>query len=201
MRFASFRYLRSLAAQLLVTYVAALILTMCCIVIAIWLGSSRDADMASQGQLRAAVELIHGSVRFNSAGVPVLAAGIASLPPDLSRVFRDFASEIKYRILDRSGHVLISSENDTGVLAPAGQPFDLTLSSFALVSSGETLFVRTEPMVTARKPITSSSQSASGSRRSRGHSTRASWSAIPGDSRSLPWHYSLWRFISLCAGY
>jgi two-component system sensor histidine kinase QseC len=147
MRFVSFRYLHSLAAQLLVTYVAALILTMCGIACAIWFGSGQDTGIASQAQLRGAVELIHKSVRFNSAGVPVLAAGVASLPPDLSWILRDFAAEIKYRILDRSGRVIISSENDRSVLAPPGQPFDSTRDSFTLFSNSETLFVRTEPMV------------------------------------------------------
>ena len=62
-------------------------------------------------------------------------------------MFRDFAGEIKFRILDRSGRAIISSENDTGVLASPGQPFDSTLSSFTLISGGETLFVRTEPLL------------------------------------------------------
>src|ERR1700722_4140285 len=146
MRFASFRVLHSLAAQLLATYVAALMLTVCCIVCAIWFGSRQDAA-SQQAQLRAAVEVIRQSVRFNSADVPVLPAGAASLPADLSWVFRDFAAEIKYRILDRSGRVIISSEDDKGALAPPGQSFDSTLDSFSLTSSSETLSVRTEPMV------------------------------------------------------
>ena len=147
MRFVSFRYLRSLAAQLLVTYVAALVLTACCIAGAIWFGSSQDAGVASQAQLRGAVEVVRQSLRFNSAGVPVLPRGVASLPSDLSWVFRDFAGEIKFRILDQSGRAIISSENDTGVLASPGQPFDSTPSSSTLISGGETLFVRTEPLL------------------------------------------------------
>ncbi len=62
-------------------------------------------------------------------------------------VFRDFAADAKYRILDRSGRVIISSENDASALAPSGRPFDSTQSSFRLISNGETLFVRTAPMV------------------------------------------------------
>lgn len=147
MRFVSFRYLRSLGAQLLVTYVAALILTTCCIACAIWFGTRQDADMAFQPQLRGAVEIIRQSIRFDSAGIPVLTRGVASLPPDLSWIFKDFAAEVKYRILDPSGSVIISSENDASALAPPGRPFDSTLSWFTLISNGETLVVRTEPMV------------------------------------------------------
>jgi two-component system, OmpR family, sensor histidine kinase QseC len=142
MRFASSSLLRSLAVQLLCTYVAALILTICSIAGVIWFGSGQVAGVTTQVQLRKLTEQIEGSIRFDSAGASVRAV---SLPSDLSWIFHDFASDVKYRILDRSGGVIVSSETDAAVLAPPGQPFDSTLDSFTLNSGGETLLVRTEP--------------------------------------------------------
>jgi two-component system, OmpR family, sensor histidine kinase QseC len=144
MRFASSSLLRSLAAQLLCTYVAALILTTCSIAGVIWFGSGQVAGVTTQVQLRKLAELIEAGLRFDSAGAPVR---VGSLPSDLSWVFHDFASDVKYRILDRSGDMVLSSETDAVVLAPPGQPFDPTLGSFTLISGGETLLVRTDPVM------------------------------------------------------
>jgi two-component system, OmpR family, sensor histidine kinase QseC len=142
MHFASSSLLRSLAVQLLCTYVAALILTIGSIAGVIWFGTGQVAGVTSQVQLRKVAELIEAGIRFDSGGAPVR---VVSLPSDLSWVFHDFAADVKYRILDRSGHVMVSSETDAAVLAPPGQPFDSTRGSFTLNSGGETLLVRTEP--------------------------------------------------------
>src|ERR1700722_11479177 len=143
MRFVYFRWLRSLAAQLLCTYVAALTVTMCSIAGVIWFVSTQDAGVTEQIQLRGAAEMIRKSLRFDSAGVPQRVV----LPADLSWVTRDFATDVKYRILDRSGGPLISSEQDTIALTPPGRPFDSTLNLFTLASGGEKLLVRTEPIL------------------------------------------------------
>jgi two-component system sensor histidine kinase QseC len=144
MRFVSCRWLHSLAVQLLCTYVTALIVTMCFIVGVIWLRSNEVANMPTQTQLGQVADLIRQHLRFGSAAAPGV---VVSLPSDLSWVFHDFAPDLKYRILDRSGAVMASSENDAGALAPAGQSFDSRLGSFTLISGGEKLLVRTEPML------------------------------------------------------
>lgn len=54
---------------------------------------------------------------------------------------------MKYRILDGSGDVVLSSETDAAALAPPGQLLDSTLGLFTLVSGSETLHVRTEPVM------------------------------------------------------
>jgi two-component system sensor histidine kinase QseC len=144
MRFVSSRWLHSLAVQLLCTYVTALMVTMCFIVGVIWLRSNEVANMPTQEQLGQIAELIRQHLRFGSAAAPRV---VVSLPSDLSWVFHDFAPDLKYRILDRSGAVMASSENDSGALAPSGQPFDPGLGSFTLISGGERLLVRTEPML------------------------------------------------------
>jgi two-component system sensor histidine kinase QseC len=144
MRFASSRWPRSLAAQLLCTYVAGLILSICCIAGALWFAFNQDAGVSTQVQLRKAADLIHRSLRFDRAGSPGL---VMALPSDLSWVFHDFEADLKYRVLDASGSVIIGSESGAIALAPPGRPFDPTRVSFRLPSGGETLYVRTEPIM------------------------------------------------------
>jgi signal transduction histidine kinase len=144
MRFAFSRWLHSLAAQLLCTYVAALILTLCFIEAVIWIGSSQDASVTTQAQLRRAAGLIRQNLRFDAAGPP---RAVGSLPYNFSWVLHDFGADLKYRILDRSGGVIISSEGHAAALSAPGRPFDSTLNSFEIISGGDTLVVRTEPLV------------------------------------------------------
>src|SRR3981081_2748076 len=82
MRFVSSRWLHSLAARLLGTYVAALMLTMCFIACALWFRFSQDVSVTTQTRLRQAANLLDRSIRFDSAGLPVAVV----LPPDLSWV-------------------------------------------------------------------------------------------------------------------
>src|ERR1700688_1452670 len=88
--------------------------------------------------------MLHRGLRFDVAGSPAV---VMSLPSDLSWVFRDFAADLKYRVLDVSGSVIIGSESSAIALAPPGRPFDPTRASFTLPSGGETLQVRTEPII------------------------------------------------------
>jgi two-component system, OmpR family, sensor histidine kinase QseC len=150
MRFVSSRWLHSMAARLLGTYVVALMLTMCFIACALWFRFSQDVSVTTQAQLREATDMLRRSLRFDSAGLPVA----VMVRPDLSWVswiYHDFPADLKYRVLDVSGGVIISSEHDAVALAPAGQPFDSTLGSFTLVSGGEPLHVRTASMVHGTK--------------------------------------------------
>lgn len=144
MRFAFFRLPRSLAAQLLCTYSVALLVLACCIVGSLWVRSTQRIGVPTQEQLRKVVDLIRDGLQFDAAGVP---HRIVSLPSDLSWVFRDFPADVKYRIVDRSGRAIISSEEGATALSPAGRPFDPAVGSFTLVSGGDTLIVRTESVV------------------------------------------------------
>src|ERR1700730_17644566 len=106
MRFVTSRWLRSLAARLLGTYVAALLLTLCFIACALWFSLSQDVGVTTQVQLRRTADLLHRGLRFDSAGLLVAVV----LPPDLSwvsSVYQDFPADLKYRIVDASGRVII----------------------------------------------------------------------------------------------
>src|ERR1700730_2771400 len=104
MRFVSSRWLHSLAARLLGTYVAALMLTTCFVAGALWFRFNQDVSVTTQAQLRQASNLLHRSIRFDSAGLPVV---VMLLPSDLSWVYHDFAADLKYRVLDVSGRVIL----------------------------------------------------------------------------------------------
>jgi two-component system, OmpR family, sensor histidine kinase QseC len=150
MRFVSFRWLHSLAAQLLCTYVAALMLTMCVIAFPLWFSFSQDVGAATQAQLGKTADLLHRSLRFDATGLPAAVV----FPTDLSWVswvYHDFPTDLKYRVLDVSGGVIISSDHDALALAPSGQPFDSTLGSFTLISGSVPMHVRTQPVVHGTK--------------------------------------------------
>src|SRR5712672_674448 len=93
MRFVSFRWLHSLAAKLLCTYVAALMLTMCFIAFPLWFAFSQDVSVATQAQLGRTTDLLRRSLRFDSAGLPAAVV----FPPDLSwvsSVYHDFPADL-----------------------------------------------------------------------------------------------------------
>jgi two-component system sensor histidine kinase QseC len=144
MRFASFRLPRSLAVQLLCTYVAALLFMVCSIVGVMWVSSRQDAGVTTQGVLLKVADMIREELQFDAAGVP---RRIASFPSDLWWVFRDFPADVKYRIVDRSGRVIISSERGASALTPSGQPFYPAQVSFTLGSGSDVILVTTEPVV------------------------------------------------------
>jgi two-component system sensor histidine kinase QseC len=144
MRFAPFPRLRSLATQLLCTYAAALLLALGTMAGLLFLSSRQDAGIPSQEQLRKMASLIQANLQFDLAGVP---RSDRPLGAEWSWVFSDFAADAKYRVLDRSGRVLVSSNRDATALTSPGQPFDPTLVSFTSSSGDQALFVRTERMI------------------------------------------------------
>jgi two-component system, OmpR family, sensor histidine kinase QseC len=144
MRFAHFPRLRSLATQLLCTYTAALLLTTCTIV-GILLFNSRQVSEGQPGDaLHKMADLVRVRLHFDSAGVP---RSDIPLSIDWYRIFRDFPADAKYRLLDGSGRVILSSDKEGTALTTPARPFDPTLDSFKSISDGETLLVRTERLI------------------------------------------------------
>jgi signal transduction histidine kinase len=144
MRFASSRWLHSLALQLLLTYAVALLVTVSSIIAMIWFTYSVDADVTTQSQLRKVAEIIQDRVRFDPERPP--GVGL-TMPSTFSWVFQDFATDAKYRIIDSNGNVIITSEHATSALAPLGRSAASTPGYQTLVSAGQTLLVATVPMV------------------------------------------------------
>ena len=140
MRFAHFPWIRSLATQLLCTYTAALLLTISAVASIMWLNSRHDPGVTVQEQLHKMVPLVRERLQFDATGA---LQNHQPLDTEWSWVFRDFATDAKYRVLDRSGHVILSSNKDGGPLAP----LDQSLDSFTSTADGGTLLVRTERMI------------------------------------------------------
>lgn len=143
MRFAHFPWRRSLATQLLFTYTAALLLTICATTCIFWFSSRQDSGVPTQEQLHKMVFMVSERLKFDATG-----ALQNKEPPDTEWfwIFRDFASDLKYRVLDRSGRVILSSNNDGSALVPLDPSFDATLALSTSTSADGTLLVRTERM-------------------------------------------------------
>jgi signal transduction histidine kinase len=143
MRFALFQRRPSLAVQLLWTYAAALLLTVSAMVSIVWFGARQDASFTRRDELPKISAMIRQRLQFDSAG---LLPNQVPIESDWSWVFRDFAADVKYRVLDHSGRVILSSSDERNALTPPGQDLDSTPDTFMSTSDGGTLKVRTERM-------------------------------------------------------
>jgi signal transduction histidine kinase len=142
MRSAKHGRLHSLASQLLVTYVGALLLTV--VVIAGGLGILRGRDQAQMTRfdLMNEAHVLEDSLRFDSNG---RAVGLV-LPNDASWIYQALASDLKYRLLDAQGRVILSSDSSTEALAPTGAVFDPDAALFEMRSGAQRLHVTTVPI-------------------------------------------------------
>ena len=140
MRFAHFPWRLSLATQLLCTYTAALLLTISAVAGIMWFHSRHDPGVTTQEQLYRMVILVRERLQFDATGA---IQNHQPLDTEWSWVFRDFATDAQYRVLDRSGRVVLSSNSDARALAP----LDRSLDSFTSTADGGTLLVRTERMM------------------------------------------------------
>jgi signal transduction histidine kinase len=143
MRSAKHGRLLSLASQLLVTYVGALLLTVVLIAGGLWMLLGRDQERMTRFDLMNETRLLEDSLRFDSNG---RAVGLV-LPNDASWIYQALASDLKYRLLDAHGRVILTSDSSTDALAPAGAVFDPDASFFELRSGGQRLHVTTVPIV------------------------------------------------------
>jgi len=143
MRFARLHWKRSLATQLLFTYTAALLLTISATAGILWFNSRQNTGPAAHEELHKMATMIRKRLRFDAAGV---LQSQVPVDKDWSWIFRDFAAEVKYRVLDGSGHVMLSSNSEGGALTPPDQRLDSTLDSVASTPDGGTLLIRTEQM-------------------------------------------------------
>jgi signal transduction histidine kinase len=69
------------------------------------------------------------------------------LPNDASWIYEARPSDLKYRLLDADGRVVLTSDSSNDALAPAGAVFDPGTKSFEIRSGGRRLNVRTVPIV------------------------------------------------------
>jgi signal transduction histidine kinase len=158
MRSAKFGRLHSLATQLLLTYVGALLLTLAVIAGGLWFLVGRNQALMTRFDLVNETNLLKDSLQFDSGGHPV---GLV-LPNDASWIYEALPSDLKYRLLDANGRVVLTSDSSNDALAPADAVFDPSTTQFEFRSGGHRLNVRTVPI--ARGAATYYLQAASSDR-------------------------------------
>ena len=143
MRSAKFSRLHSLAFQLTLTYVGALLLTAAVIAGGLWLLVGRHQELMTRFDLMNETNLLKENLRFDSSG---RAVGFV-LPNDASWIYEALPSDLKYRLLDANGRVVLTSNTSNDALAPPGAVFDSGNTLFEVSSGGHRLNVRTIPIV------------------------------------------------------
>jgi len=91
---------------------------------------------------------VRRALRFDALGRPVA----VDLPPPLKRIFDALRSEVFYRLVDRQGQVILSSDGGDAALAPQGERFVPIRSAFSLARGDTVLQVLTLPVGTTEQP-------------------------------------------------
>ena len=142
MRFSTCR--RSLGGRLLVTYLAGLLVSVLVISSAVLLKLTFATEAMSDHALEGQARWLERGLRFDASGQPV---GVTGEADRLQWVFDALPYDLKYRVLDAQGRVLLSSEADVRPLAPAGQPFDAQRRRLEIeLDNGRSLQVLTMPI-------------------------------------------------------
>lgn len=141
MRFASLPWPRSLTTQLLCTYTAALLLTICAANSVLWLRARPDVGVATDEQLERIGASLRIKLQFDSTGAPRIEVPINT---EWEWMFRDFSTDLKYRVLDSTGRVVLSSDNQVIALTAPDRLFESMGVPFAGV---EGWWVRTDRVV------------------------------------------------------
>jgi len=142
MRFSTWR--RSLGGRLLVTYLAGLLVSVLVISSAVLLKLTFATEAMSDHALEGQARWLERGLRFDAGGQPV---GVTGEADRLQWVFDALPYDLKYRVLDAQGRVLLSSEADVRPLAPAGQPFDAQRRRLEIeLDNGRSLQVLTMPI-------------------------------------------------------
>jgi two-component system sensor histidine kinase QseC len=87
------------------------------------------------------------AIRFDASGEPVS----VMLSPTLTRLFDALHSDVFYRIVDRQGDVLLSSDGQPAAVTPNGEAFDPMRGSFDVLRGDMTLHVLVLPVGPAGK--------------------------------------------------
>lgn len=123
----------SLALRLLLT--ATVVLTLI-LALVLWLGhfTTRYLDASREPGVYKEAQLLQRYMRFDVSGRPLS----LSLPSNVAWLFRAFPEDGKYRVVDRLGRVLLSSDSGGKPLSPQGKVFDPELEHFDF-GEGESL--------------------------------------------------------------
>jgi two-component system sensor histidine kinase QseC len=133
---------RSLSAQLLVSATLALVAAIALIFGAEAALSHYLPEWLTHHSLAGTSDDIIEGLRFDVSGKPVA----VDLKPARQQMFDVLPLDVLYRVVDRDGNVLLSSEGARDALAPDGGAFDASRSSFDRIRGGAVLHVLTVPV-------------------------------------------------------
>ena len=134
--------LRSLRLQLLGACVLALLLTAVSAAAFTYFVLERGSAGWTGKKIKLQAKWIEESLLFDAAGRPTALADDRNFP----WVYESASDDLKYRVLDASGAVLLASEPGGQALAPAGRAFDPSSPLFQMQLNGLSLDVVTVPL-------------------------------------------------------
>ena len=139
----------SLSARLLATTGVALVLTVVVLVLLVVQFMLQRPEPLIVRDLETAAVEITAAIRFDAAG----AAANVELSDLMSMIYSRLPEDGGFRILDRDGKVLLSSDGATMPFVGAGGRFDPARTRFDLVQSGVRQHVITKPINGAGRPL------------------------------------------------
>jgi two-component system, OmpR family, sensor histidine kinase QseC len=147
MRSAKISWLRSLRMQLMATYVAGFLLTAVGVAALVTTIVGRSTDDLTLRGLTVQARWIAEDLRFDESGRPF------AIHPDRNSpwLYEGAPKDLKYRVVDSTGQVMLSSEMGGRALSPENQSFDPSRRTFELVMDGLQLHVLT---VAVKRPGT-----------------------------------------------
>jgi len=139
MRFAK-PWRRSLGARLLATYLAGLLVSVVLISAAVLVKLNLATDAMAEHALEGQARWLKRGLQFDATSRP----GLTGEAAGAQWVFEALPDDLKYRVLDAEGRVLLSSNPGGQPLTPDGPPFDA--QSHQLRIDGRALQVMTLPL-------------------------------------------------------
>jgi two-component system, OmpR family, sensor histidine kinase QseC len=142
MRSVKFPALRSLRVQLMASYLLALLLTAAAAGLILFVRFTWYSDASTPKGLNMQAHWIEQALQFNADGVPT------GLDADRNHpwIYESASEDMKYRVLDAAGTVLLASEPGATPITPPGQAYDPTRPLFRVQLGGLPLDVLTVPI-------------------------------------------------------
>ncbi|MDP2714705.1 ATP-binding protein [Rheinheimera sp.] len=142
MRFGTMFNFNSLRLQILLSYLAGMMLSITLLVLAaVWVLQN---NTLARMDLADAAAGIADDIRYNDDGKPV---GFAPKVEDVTWLFESFPRETAYRILDEAGNVVLQSGGGESVWPESKELLRLGRGRFDFESDGLTMHGATEPVM------------------------------------------------------
>ncbi|MCQ2029507.1 sensor histidine kinase [Stutzerimonas zhaodongensis] len=143
MRFMSKMRLNSLAARVMLAYVACATLTTALLVLAVFSLTTSQRGVISGAEVADTTRDMADDLLFDSSGKPV---GLDITDFDVDWIFESLKRETAYRVLDAAGRVVLSSPGSEVIWPDSASGEPPKRGSFEFQQRGETMHGATEPV-------------------------------------------------------